>query len=311
MNTTYRPLLFILLAILLTGCSKKTDDEVLLILKEIEQAGADRGVDISDEINNIEVIFDDLEGLKLASTTQSGNTIRVDSTAWRYLSRRGKFMLLAHEVGHAFLKRQHLDETLYLGECKSIMSSADAECRSNIYTNMWYKYYLDELFDQSTNSPNWYQSADNRSMNDVFLLLNDTIRNSFFADTIMLDSSKNFEISLGWSSIGRRYHPLVTLNGVSFDIVRNRFRITGGNLSSNFLDPEIYSAKIELGSGRRDLILRRQGKFLYIFYNARLVHIMDYDRRNIFNFKSKNLDFNQILTSFFDEPATIEIRSFD
>ena len=66
--------------------------------------------------------------------------------------------LLFHELGHALLGRKHLNSTLENGDWKSIMCGGDkVNNRSwNInYRGERRKYYLDELFDESTKQPDF------------------------------------------------------------------------------------------------------------------------------------------------------------
>lgn len=73
-------------------------------------------------------------------------------------------VLIFHELGHCFLGRQHLSDTLPNGAPKSIMIPNENSLYSPcVYAleeddcNKRYrrKYYVDELFDESTPVPDW------------------------------------------------------------------------------------------------------------------------------------------------------------
>jgi hypothetical protein len=92
-------------------------------------------------------------------TYYQSNSIVIDSVYWRnyknYESRR-EFVMF-HELAHLLLKREHDFGLLPNGEFKSIMFSYDNNPSPNTIYNWGIrrKYYIDELFNSNTASPEW------------------------------------------------------------------------------------------------------------------------------------------------------------
>jgi hypothetical protein len=111
--------------------------------------------------------------------------IQVDKTYWSDISSTAgadlmKEDLLFHELGHGLLGRDHLNTTLENGDWKSIMCGGDkVNDRSwNInYHGIRRKYYLDELFKESTTAPDFSSlqlTADTTGYSSVLNLSFDT-----------------------------------------------------------------------------------------------------------------------------------------
>lgn len=61
--------------------------------------------------------------------------------------------IVFHELGHAILKRPHVDDLLPNGEAKSLMNSLNYDYSGlSIYKR---QYYIDELFNPLTPTPDW------------------------------------------------------------------------------------------------------------------------------------------------------------
>lgn len=87
----------------------------------------------------------------------SGPTVVISNhdDCWEIFSEVRREIFMFHELGHAVLRRPHLNDSLPNGDIKSIMNA-----------DFWYKtysdtssakkqYYLDELFDLETAVPGW------------------------------------------------------------------------------------------------------------------------------------------------------------
>lgn len=104
---------------------------------------------------NLTVQFGKSIGGAQGKTITPIKTILIDSDSpgWRY----NPEALVFHELGHLFLKRGHQNATINKF-CISIMSSQDDpvyDCSEtdNLYNRR--KYYIDELFNPSTETPEW------------------------------------------------------------------------------------------------------------------------------------------------------------
>jgi hypothetical protein len=80
--------------------------------------------------------------------------IGVMRSCWDNLSELAKELLMFHELGHAMLGRDDLTDLLPNGDPKSIMTP-DPTVVYNEITTKKREYYLDELFDAQTATPNW------------------------------------------------------------------------------------------------------------------------------------------------------------
>jgi hypothetical protein len=139
--------------------------EVNSYLERFKQEAQSRNVEL--ETDNLIVYLSDSAIINngnyvcgLANGTLTGelqNVIRIDTQclAWRH-SPEAREILLFHEFAHVFLERLHTDATLPNGEWKSIMTS-QTWLVTDFYVNDPIKreYYLDELFDEMTEVPEW------------------------------------------------------------------------------------------------------------------------------------------------------------
>ncbi len=89
--------------------------------------------------------------------------IEIDKTYWNEISHNAgadlmKEDLLFHELGHGLLNRDHLNTTLENGDWKSMMcggTQVDNRPWNINYRGIRRKYYIDELFNESTPAPDF------------------------------------------------------------------------------------------------------------------------------------------------------------
>ena len=89
--------------------------------------------------------------------------IEIDSIYWKgltksYLADDKKELVVFHEMGHGFLRRNHFNDVLKNNDWKSMMCGGELpnERGSNInYRGMRKEYYRKELFTQTTEAPEW------------------------------------------------------------------------------------------------------------------------------------------------------------
>ncbi len=148
--------LYILLAFFFTSCALD-DDEVVIneefvpYFDSFKTEARKRGIDfdpyrakISTEIVNI--IGSNVIAQCKKYTGQS-STISVDIAYWKEATDTEKEFYLFHELGHCFLKRNHLDTKDSEGNCISIMHGSKDACTFN-YNKLSKDNYLDELFNK-------------------------------------------------------------------------------------------------------------------------------------------------------------------
>ena len=155
-------------------------------LQRFEAEGLSRGHTFDPQNNGLIIEFANLKD-NTAGLTHFEKPIRIeiDKTYWDDISKSTgadamKEDLIFHELGHGLLNREHLNSTLPNGDWKSIMCGGDkVNNRSwNInYRGVRRKYYVDELFNESTPVPDFSSKqlpVDTVGFNPVFNLNFDT-----------------------------------------------------------------------------------------------------------------------------------------
>ena len=133
-------------------------------LIRFEAEGASRGHTFDPQNNGLIIEFGNLANNDAGLTHyEKPVRIQIDKTYWNAISKSAgadlmKENLIFHELGHGLLKRDHLNETLANGDWKSIMCGGNkvGDRSWNInYRGIRRKYYLDELFNESTPAPDF------------------------------------------------------------------------------------------------------------------------------------------------------------
>ena len=133
-------------------------------LQRFETEGLTRGHTFDPQNNGLIIEFANLKDNNAGLTHyEKPIRIEIDKTYWNDISNSAgadamKEDLIFHELGHGLLKRDHLNSTLPNGDWKSIMCGGDkVNNRSwNInYRGIRRKYYVDELFNESTPVPDF------------------------------------------------------------------------------------------------------------------------------------------------------------
>jgi len=167
-NTTCNSVCAFFFILFVSSCSKshdyKVDSAFSDYLQRFENEAATRGHVFNPTKDGLIIEFGDLTDSAAGLTHyETPVRIQIDRTYWNAISKTAgadmmKEDLLFHELGHALLGRKHLNSTLENGDWKSIMCGGDkVNNRSwNInYRGERRKYYLDELFDESTKQPDF------------------------------------------------------------------------------------------------------------------------------------------------------------
>jgi len=156
----------IAVAVTLYACKDTTEyrvgSEFEVFIKRFETEAAARNRNFNFESSGLIVEFGNLDkGVAGLCHYNKPIRIEVDETYWKAIGKKdgADLMheeLLFHELGHGILKREHTNAVLSNDEWKSIMCGGDevAGRTWNInYRGEHRKYYLDELFNESTTVP--------------------------------------------------------------------------------------------------------------------------------------------------------------
>ncbi len=125
------------------------DQPLWSYFESFEEEGARRGLSIDLESSQITAKIDQIDEDNVAGLCSYGyaspGNITIDQAFWNRSNNLSREMILFHELGHCFLKRDHKEDVFANGYCQSIMRSGTCCCR-DAYTLENRTYYLDELF---------------------------------------------------------------------------------------------------------------------------------------------------------------------
>ncbi|MEL7338842.1 MAG: hypothetical protein AAGM67_00040 [Bacteroidota bacterium] len=180
---------FLLLAIAFAACGEppippkvyEVPDDLQVYIDLFEQEAARRGVDIN--IDNLRVEYQSnlnngtAAGLCNFAINGEAPYIRIDTNSNNWQNNEwSREILMFHELGHCILeRREHRDDLLPNGNLASLMRSNGEQVYGGRLTAFKREYYLDELFNELADIPEWargkpsYSDLDPASRNDVFV----------------------------------------------------------------------------------------------------------------------------------------------
>jgi hypothetical protein len=161
-------LLVLITALFFVSCKDpneyRVDAEFTDYLNRFVQKGASRGHTFDLTANGLIIEFAKLKNNN-AGLTHYEDPIRIeiDKTYWTAIGKTAgadmmKEDLIFHELGHGLLNRKHLNATLENGDWKSIMCGGEkvnGRAWNINYKGIRRNYYIDELFDESTQAPDF------------------------------------------------------------------------------------------------------------------------------------------------------------
>ncbi|MEO0044359.1 MAG: hypothetical protein RL329_3807 [Bacteroidota bacterium] len=286
MNKKYQIIVItvvLLLHLFSMGCQKDTIQTVPAEFQEYVnlffEEGNKRGMNIALKNINLEMRFSTLVG-KNAACTPKKHLIEIDSALWRKRSPYDKAWLIYHELGHCILGRDHLLKTLPRGECQSVMSNSEGfNCMINFKSNSWKKYYFDELFNNTSIIPDWYQDTI-VSLNDTMQLLKGSYvhfqQDSFVLKVDSLDSTKNFALEVDFDNAIQTSRDLC----LRFDDKLIHFTKT-----PDFNITEIKNTKKYFYAGASNVVVGKKitlkiikkDKYYIFAIDNHVIHVMDYE----------------------------------
>lgn len=205
-----KKLWFLILTVIVGGCSKDelnpytnedlANDEFYPYLELFLEEANKRGYDFGTHYLNF--YFADID--YAVGLSQGRNKILIDRKYWNTATPERKEWLIFHELGHSILNRKHRNERSDSGECFSFMkgSENDFECSMNLYSSLWRNYFLDELFDETTPLPEWYENYQNYEKsysNTKDIIIESNI--SIFHTQIDLDTISNFVLEIQFNRL--------------------------------------------------------------------------------------------------------------
>ncbi len=298
----------ILITILFCSCS---EDKVQVIPNELRSyvdmffdEGNSRGFNKSIDDFDFTIQFGSLDGVRYGQCSFQNNTITIDQEKWDLLTEERKVWLVFHELGHCVLGRQHRNKTMDNGECISIMKGLEGNfnCSFNYYSDKWWSYYIDELFNPNIQIPNWYREYEdyNSAIPINTILSIDSTLNYLEINSLDLALYPNFSIDFKFNNHGTK-NTFVEffLGNIGFsdcDIC------TGPNvyIYSDKPDRSFFASldgEIKFNNDIK-LTIRKIGDELYFYVNERFIHTIEDSLRK-----------GSIIKSYhFKEPIQIELK---
>ncbi|MEM6345602.1 MAG: hypothetical protein AAF927_17045 [Bacteroidota bacterium] len=326
-NARLIPILFV--SVMLVACAEEpippkvyeVPAEIQGYIDLFEQEAADRGINLN--IDNLRVEFQEnlnngtAAGLCNFAINGEAPYIRLDTTSSNWQNNPwSREILVFHELGHCILdRRMHRDELLPNGNLASLMRSNGVQVYGGGLTAFKREYYLDELFNQLVEAPDWaketptYGALAPAARNDVFVdnftnnaqgwpLANSSVSRAqitsgslffesksetsaiFLPKTIPFDQMGNFEIETRFRINSGDNSALMEWGGTT----PNDFYFYGFNreaelsLVGNGSSIEVF--KTESGLIPDDFntfTVRRQGDLYYFYLNEQFFEVLSYE----------------------------------
>ena len=122
---------------------------LLPFFQQFEEEAALRGIEVDLSSIGITGVIEDIDEDFVAGTCTYGThlpgDVVIDLTFWNNSNNFTKEMVVFHELGHCYLRRDHLETRFSNGTCGSIMRSGTRNCFDN-YNAQTRSFYIDELF---------------------------------------------------------------------------------------------------------------------------------------------------------------------
>ena len=257
-----------------------------------------RGYDIYKKDFDFSITLEDIEDPTADGLCYfDGNRIVIDEPSWIRKNEQEKEFIIFHELGHCLLDRNHRKVKTTNNECYSYMRGRDRDideddfsCSLNLYSKEWKKYYLDELFDQSTSFPFWYYEnrdyPEPNSSANYLLEWKDTLVESFEINDIDFQSIENFLVEIDFDIINS------PSNSFRFYLGKIKFggcpKCIASSLEIQKDNKEWYASEWLENNSKYKLSIVRRGKFASFFLNKKYYHTIEFDafEGNGFNFSS-------------------------
>ena len=289
--------LFLLFSIgLLVSCNDLEElpsQEIAQFKENFKQEAEKRGFDLSDELDDITFVYEDLPGLKIGKSTEYwyGWVISFNKDAWiSGLNERGRYALFLHEVGHAILDRGHKNDKFRTEECQSIMRGENHDCICDIHSSVWFDYYIDELFDSLSNAPEWSDSEIKFANEKVVIDEDDSIINIQGYDREVWGIQENLNVAAHQNFIIEVTYPNWELQNpifywkgmsVDYDKKSSSILIKSEVSKTNRLIDYLGKKEVTPQGNFNKLKLIRSNEMLYWYFNGILVHQMNYDLNDV------------------------------
>lgn len=153
-------LLILIITFILIGCKKddvpvpaEIQDDFKIYVDRFISEGSKRGVKV--DLSGYKVSYGDTLKYYCGYAFYDKKQVIIRYDCWQGLTDLDKEILMFHELGHAYLGRNHNNNLLENGDYKTMMFNGNQFGLYAEYSIEKRKYYLDELFNSSISSPVW------------------------------------------------------------------------------------------------------------------------------------------------------------
>ncbi len=172
----------------------------------VEAAARGQNIDFSDTGLSLkfEDIFITAGGVcsELGNAESGDHKIGISRTVWKQYLPHQRKRLIFHELGHCELNRPHDNAIFPNEEWKSIMRGDPIPSGRELlvnFTGLREKYYIDELFNARTTSPDWAtKTFAYEDVNKAELILEKHIDGEKLFENLDIEESRNFEIEINF-----------------------------------------------------------------------------------------------------------------
>ena len=273
--------------LLLSACKKTVHDippALLPYVQDFFEEARSRGLDL--EMSDFDLIIElrQIDDHHIAGRCRNGKMI-IDSIQWNYRDEKGRRSLLFHEMGHCVLGRGHDNIKTLEGACYSMMhgSEDDFECSENFYSELWWEYYLDELFLDTPSLPAWYTEkreydllgigTKERIVDTTIVKINGPA--VYTSASLGLSQFESYCIEFSFSNwFFTDGDAEFYFGGLNFGMGQNFFGDYVNIRSTNGRKSYFSSKDISIDNNSRLSIIRK-GKMLIFYVDGKFVHAME------------------------------------
>tara|TARA_R110002050_G_scaffold241508_2_gene377879 strand:+ start:3130 stop:4065 length:936 start_codon:yes stop_codon:yes gene_type:complete len=280
----------IILLFILFGCSddefinsELNNPEFMSFYESFKNEANIRGV--KTENSQINFFLADIKNPNTAGLCYSNGNIYIDKSFWFNSSKNEKELLIYHELGHCVLNRNHKNLKSKSGECLSYLRGGEDnfECSFNLYSLFWRKYYLDELFNNSTILPNWYRDNIKYQINYSNLKKIVDVKNlesNSYKSTLDFPNTEKFTIEITFKD-WKLYSANIENFSFRLNFSQYLFSISPETPLKIFIAGEPFQSYFRgyEFEGKKDLkmTVRKNNGLYQFFIDEQIVHIMESD----------------------------------
>lgn len=256
-------------------------DEILPYVESFFEEAQIRGLDIEMSDYVIHIDLKDIDNPDHAGTCNSrANRIEIDENTWSNFSHEKREWLIFHELGHCILNRSHKNKRTSDFECLSYMRGGkddDFDCSTNLYSDLWRSYYLNELFNDTEELPDWHKQ--NQDILDnlpiQYVLIDTSVTSYIYREQLNLQEEQNFLIEMTFSN----WEEQAAATVLSWDVFTFIYckNCTEGNLTISKDNKRIYQGISSEPTQSSLAIMKYENLYSFVFCDE-VIHTIEFSK---------------------------------